>query len=189
VVTGRWEVVELAGIEGWWRRLLELVTVATGVGRRVFGSGDRRGMEWLCSRGLYIGWSRGEKVVAVSMAGGCFIITLNVAVSMRGNDPVGIGCERGRGGDRRSYMVEAAGGQAARGHRRGTRRNKIRHQWRLSIRTLGDRKGMLRRRLLKGKMKVVGRLFGSTPRAWRGHGKRQWRPVGFRRKKTVKATF
>jgi hypothetical protein len=27
---------------------------------------------------------------------------------------------------------------------------------------------MVRRRLLKGKMKVVGRLFGSAPRAWRG---------------------
>jgi hypothetical protein len=137
--------VELAGIEGWWRRLLELITVATGVGRRGFGSGDQRDMEWLCSRGLYIGWSRGEKVVAVSMASGCFVITLNVAVSRRGNDQVGIGCGRGRGGDRRSYMEEVAGGQAAWGHRRGTRRNKIRHQWRLSIRALGDRKGMVRR--------------------------------------------
>jgi len=135
--------VELAGIEGWWRRLLELVMVATGVGRRGFGSGDRRGMEWLCSQGLYIGWSRGEKVVAVSMAGECFVITLNVAVSRRGNDRVGIGCGRGRGGDRWSYMEEVAGGQAARGHRRGTRRNKISHQLRLSIRALGDRKGMV----------------------------------------------
>jgi hypothetical protein len=84
-------------------------------------------------------------VVAVSMAGECFVITLNVAVSRRGNDRVGIGCGRGRGGDRWSYMEEAAGGQAARGHRRGTRRNKIRHQWRLSIRALGDRKGMVQR--------------------------------------------
>jgi hypothetical protein len=80
------------------------------------------------------------------MAGGCFFITLNVAVSRRGSDRVGIGCGRGRGGDHRSYMEEVAGGQAARGHRRGTRRNKIRHQWRLSIRALGDRKGMGRRR-------------------------------------------
>jgi hypothetical protein len=110
----------------------------------------------------------GEKVVAVSMAGGCFVITLNVAVSRRGNDRVGISCGRGRGGDRRSYMEEATGGQAARGHRRGTRRNKIRHQWRLSIHALGDRKGMVRRRMLKGKMKLVGRLFGSAPHAWRG---------------------
>jgi hypothetical protein len=167
VVTGRREAVELVGIEGWWRWLLELIAVATGVGRRGFGSGDRRGVEWLCSRGLYIGWSRGEKVVAVSMAGGCSVITLNVAVFRRGNDRVGIGCERGRGSDRRSYMEEAAGGQAAWGHWRGTRRNKIRHQWRLSIHALGDRKGMVRRWLLKGKMKVVGRLFGSAPRTWR----------------------
>jgi hypothetical protein len=93
VVTGRREAVELASIEGWWRRLLELITVSTGVGRRRFGSGDRRGVEWLCSRGLYIGWSRGEKVVAVSMAGGCFFITLNVVVSRRGSDRVGIGGE------------------------------------------------------------------------------------------------
>jgi hypothetical protein len=117
-------------------------------------------------------------VVAVSMAGGCFVITLNVAVSRRGNDRVGIGCGRGRGGDRRSYMEEAARGQAAWGHRRGTRRNKICHQWRLSIHTLGDQKGMVRRRLLKGKMKVVGRLFGSAPRVWRGRVKRRRRPVG-----------
>jgi hypothetical protein len=179
----------LAGIEGWWRRLLELVTVATGVGRRGFGSGDRRGMEWLCSRGLYIGWSQGEKVVAVSMAGGCFVITLNVAVSRRGNDRVGIGCRRGRGGDCRSYMEEAAGGQEVRGHRRGTRRNKIRHEWQLSIRALGDPKGMVRRRLLKGKMKVVGGSSVRLPAHGGGCGKRRWRPVGFWRKKTVKATF
>jgi hypothetical protein len=95
VVTGWWEAVELAGIEGWWRRLLELIAVSTGVGRRGFGSGDQRDVEWLCSRGLYIGWSQGEKVVAVSMAGGCFFITLNVAVSRRGSDLVGIGCGRG----------------------------------------------------------------------------------------------
>jgi hypothetical protein len=95
VVTRRREAMELAGIEGWWWRLLELVAVSTGVGWRGFGSGDWRGVEWLCSRGLYIGWSRGEKVVAVSMAGGCFFITLNVAVSRRGSDRVGIGCGRG----------------------------------------------------------------------------------------------
>jgi hypothetical protein len=114
VVTGRREAVELAGIKGWWRRLLELVAVSTGVGRRGFGSGDRRGVEWLCSRGLYIGWSQGEKVVAVSMAGGCFVITLNVAVSRRRNDRVGIGCGRERVSDYRSYMEEVAGGQAVR---------------------------------------------------------------------------
>jgi hypothetical protein len=181
--------VELAGIEGWWRRLLELVAVATGVGRRGFGSGDRHGMEWLCSRGHYIGWSRGEKAVVVSMAGGCFVITLNMAVSRRGNDRVGIGCGRGRGGDRRSYMEEAAGGQAARGHRRGTQRNKIRHQWWLSIRVLGDRKGMVRRWLLKGKINVVGGFSFRIPARGGGRGKRRWRPVGFRWKKTVKATF
>jgi hypothetical protein len=55
VVTGRREAVELPDIKGWWRWLLELVALATGVGRRGFGSGDRRGVEWLCSRGLYIG--------------------------------------------------------------------------------------------------------------------------------------
>jgi hypothetical protein len=90
--------------------------VSTGVGRRGFGSGDRRGVEWLCSRGLYIGWSRGEKVVAVSMAGGCFFITLNVAVSKRGSDRVGIGCGRGRVGDPSFLGTEAAeagGGQPA----------------------------------------------------------------------------
>jgi hypothetical protein len=108
VVTGRREVVELAGIEGWWRWLLELVTVSTGVGRRGFGSGDRCGVEWLCSRGLYIGWSRGEKVVAVSMAGGCFFITLNVAVSRRGCDRVSIGCRRGRVDDPSFLGTEAA---------------------------------------------------------------------------------
>jgi hypothetical protein len=80
-------------IEVWWRWLLELIAVSTGVGRRGFGSGDRHGVEWLCSRGLCIGWSRGEKVVAVSMAGGCFFITMNVAVSRRGSDRVSIGGE------------------------------------------------------------------------------------------------
>jgi hypothetical protein len=116
VVTGRREAVELAGIEGWWRRLLELVAVSTGVGRRGFGSGDRRGVEWLCSQGLYIGWSQGEKVVAVSMAGVCFFITLNVVVSRRGSDRVGISCGRGRVGDPSFLGTKAAavgGGQPA----------------------------------------------------------------------------
>jgi hypothetical protein len=37
------------------------------------------------------------------------------------------------------------------GHRRGAWRNKGRHEWRLSTRALGERKGMGRHRLLKGK--------------------------------------
>jgi hypothetical protein len=37
------------------------------------------------------------------------------------------------------------------GHQRGARWNKGRHQWRLSTHTLGERKGMGRRRLRKGK--------------------------------------
>jgi hypothetical protein len=37
------------------------------------------------------------------------------------------------------------------GHRRGTQRNKGHHQWRLSTRALGERKGMGQRWLLKGK--------------------------------------
>jgi hypothetical protein len=86
VVTGRREAVELASFEGWWRRLLDLVVALTGVGRRGFGSGDRRGVEWWWSHGLYIGWSQGEEVVAVSMADGCFFISLNAAVSRRGSD-------------------------------------------------------------------------------------------------------
>jgi hypothetical protein len=65
VVTGQREVVELAGIEGWWRRLLELIAASTGVGSRGFGSADQHGMEWWCSRGHYIGQSQGEEAVAV----------------------------------------------------------------------------------------------------------------------------
>jgi hypothetical protein len=79
--------------EGGIGRHRRMVATAFGAHHGVDWSGDRRGVEWLCSRGLYIGWSRGEKVVAVSMAGGCFVITLNVVVSRRGSDRVGIGGE------------------------------------------------------------------------------------------------
>jgi hypothetical protein len=65
VVTGQREVMELAGVEGWWRRLLELIAASTGVGSRGFGSADQHGMEWWCSRGHYIGQSQGEEAVAV----------------------------------------------------------------------------------------------------------------------------
>jgi hypothetical protein len=50
------------------------------------------------------------------MAGGCFFITLNVVVSRRGSDRVGIGCGRGRVGDPSFLGMEAAaagGGQLA----------------------------------------------------------------------------
>jgi hypothetical protein len=89
----------LVGIEGWWWQLLELVATSTGVGRRGFGSGDQRGVEWWCSRGHYIGQSWGEEAVAVSMAGGCFFITMNTTVSRRGSDRVGVSCRRGRVSD------------------------------------------------------------------------------------------
>jgi hypothetical protein len=36
VVTGWWEAVELAGVEGWWQRLLELIAASIGTGRRGF---------------------------------------------------------------------------------------------------------------------------------------------------------
>jgi hypothetical protein len=108
VVTGWREAAKLASVEGWWWQLLDLVVASTGVGRRGFGSGDRRGVEWLCSQGLYIGWSRGEEAVAVSMADGCFFISLNAAVSRGGSDPVGIGCERGRVGDPSFLSTEGA---------------------------------------------------------------------------------
>jgi hypothetical protein len=92
-------VVELASGEGGWRQLLELIGTSTGVGRRGFGSADQRGVEWWCSRGHYIGRSRGEEAVAVSMAGGCFFITMNTTVSRRGSDRVGVSYGRGRVSD------------------------------------------------------------------------------------------
>jgi hypothetical protein len=46
VVTGWREAVELAGIEGWWQRLLELIAVATGVGIGAAWSG--------CAHGAFI---------------------------------------------------------------------------------------------------------------------------------------
>jgi hypothetical protein len=46
------------------------------------------------------------------MAGGCFFITLNVVISRRGSDRVGISCGRGRVGDHSFLGTEAtaAGG-------------------------------------------------------------------------------
>jgi hypothetical protein len=43
VVTGWQEAVELAGVEGWWQRLLELIAMSTGVRRRGFGRENQRG--------------------------------------------------------------------------------------------------------------------------------------------------
>jgi hypothetical protein len=51
------EAVELAGIEGWWRRLLELITASTGSGRRGFGRGNQRGdARWDWGRFIGLGW-------------------------------------------------------------------------------------------------------------------------------------
>jgi hypothetical protein len=57
------------------------------------------------------------------------------------------------GGGRRASSAVSRGDGLARGHLRGARRNNVRHQWRLSIGVLRDRKGMGQRRLLKRKMR------------------------------------
>jgi hypothetical protein len=43
VVTGWREAVELAGVEGWWQWLLELIAMSTGARRRGFGRENQRG--------------------------------------------------------------------------------------------------------------------------------------------------
>jgi hypothetical protein len=61
--TGDGEAAKLAGGEEALRHPLELDAAIFWAWRRGAIGGDGRGVEWWCSRGLYVGWSRGEEAV------------------------------------------------------------------------------------------------------------------------------
>jgi hypothetical protein len=57
------EAAKSAGGKEALQNPLELDAAMFWAWRREAIGGDGRGVEWWCSRGLYIGWSRGEEAV------------------------------------------------------------------------------------------------------------------------------